>query len=371
MGGNLLIMLLIIGLPGACAFILAAMLPGHPFYQQLMVSCPLYALYLCSDSAYRFHEAYFWTSVGITHGITWLLLGLTGWTVRHCWQDRPAVGRRLSWHELWNFFKFGPIHKRAPYRKRLLNVNAFYWLAARTKSKPLQVWGVLVFVAAWWIWARMQFGTIWLDESTNGTNLATAIMLNVALKLWVGIEAGRQLAEERQSGGFELLLSTSLTIQDILKGQWLALRRQFLAPTLLSVAAALVFMSIALHHSPGNSTLILGVWLSAIGMFAADVTALFWTAMYCALTAHSPNQAVISTISRIVIAPGIVFAAILVLANLYSYFSGTGNQNLGFYVVWWLGLGLAVDLIYGLAAWRQLNMRFRNLAVASSVKRMG
>jgi len=31
MGGNLLVMLLLIGVPGACAFILASLLPAHPF----------------------------------------------------------------------------------------------------------------------------------------------------------------------------------------------------------------------------------------------------------------------------------------------------------------------------------------------------
>ena len=57
------------------------------------------------------------------------------------------------------------------------------------------------------------------------------------LKLWITTEAGQQLAVDKKSGAFELLLSTPLTVRDMVRGQWLALRRQFLKP-LAAVAAS-------------------------------------------------------------------------------------------------------------------------------------
>jgi ABC-type Na+ efflux pump permease subunit len=363
MGANLLLLLLIIAVPGACGTLLAYFLPSQQFKQQLLFSCPLYSLYLCSDTLYRFHRAYFWLSVGIIHVLTWVLLALASWAVRYSWQDKPAGSRRLTWRERWRAWNFGPAATRALYRKRLLDANAFYWLAARSRFKPLHVWGVLLFVAGWWIWARIQFGTPWTDESTTtGANIATAVMLNVALKLWVGLEACRQLAEERQSGSFELLLSTPLTIADILQGQWLALRRQFLVPALLSTAIALIFMINSVLHSPGQSGFMVAAWLGAIFMFLADVAALAWTAMYSAMITHSPNQASVVSISRIVLAPAIVFGAIAVLMNLYAYVSGVPGPRAGFYLAWWLALGFAVDLIYGLSSRKRLLTHFRDLA---------
>jgi phosphatidylglycerophosphate synthase len=103
-------------------------------------------------------------------------------------------------------------------------------------------------------------------------------------------------------------------------------------------------------------------------MFAADVVALGWTAMYCALTTRSPNHASMLTISRIVIAPAVILAAIVVLANVYSYLSAMPGPSLGFYLAWWFGLGLVADLIYGLTARRQLLTRFRHLAWYSKPK---
>src|SRR5256885_8919754 len=43
-----------------------------------------------------------------------------------------------------------------------------------------------------------------------------------SLKGWFASEVGRQLAEERKRGALELLLSTPLTVKEILRGQRLA-----------------------------------------------------------------------------------------------------------------------------------------------------
>ena len=46
----------------------------------------------------------------------------------------------------------------------------------------------------------------------------------------LGRIGGRQFAEDRHSGALELVVSTPLGVKEILRGQWLALRRQFLGP---------------------------------------------------------------------------------------------------------------------------------------------
>jgi len=176
------------------------------------------------------------------------------------------------------------------------------------------------------------------------------------------------LAEDRQAGAFELLFSTPLTVQEVLQGQWLALKRQFLGPVLLSAAVAVCFMISAIQHSPDEHGLLLEFWIGAILMFIADVMAMRWTAMHAALTTRNPNQASILTISRIVILPGVILGAILVLANLYSYLSDTPRPGLSFYVWWWFALGLLADAIYGLTARRQLLTRFRQLASSEARK---
>ena len=57
--------------------------------------------------------------------------------------------------------------------------------------------------------------------------------MNLVIKVWFALEAGKQLSEDRKQGALELLLSTPLTVQDILRGQRLALERQFLGPVMV------------------------------------------------------------------------------------------------------------------------------------------
>jgi len=362
LGANLLVLLLITGIPGACAGLAAYFIPQAGFHWEFLCSCPLYSLFLCDESTYLLRRNHFWESVAIIQAVTWCLLWLASAAVRKAWQDRPVGARTSLWKRVAAFCSFGPGNQRAAYRRRLLDQNAFFWLVARARLKPLHVWLVLLCVAGWWIGARLQFGPLWLDDSSNGVNIATAIMLNVALKLWVGLETCRELAEARQSGVFELLLSSPLTVADIVRGQWLALRRQFLIPIALSLAVVLIFLLGALAHSyAGHAQLIL-LWGGGMVMFLLDVAALFWTGLYSAVTTRTPNQAAVLTISRIVLGPGVLFAAVLVLANAYSYLSGRPGPETGFYLAWWFGLGVAADLIYGLTGRRQFLTRFRHLA---------
>jgi hypothetical protein len=364
MGANLVLLIAIIGLPGALAGALFFFLPTHPAYHALLFSCPLYSLYWCDDSLYRAHQSYYWCSVATVHVLTWGLLTAASWVVPRSWQDRSSRAQPRG----------APLDnqrqvRRIEYRRRLLNVNAFYWLAARSRFKSLQVWGLFLFIGLWWLWATWQLGPLWLTDNISGTNLATAIMLNVALKLWIGLEACRQLAEDRKAGAFELLFSTSLTVHDVIRGQFLALRRQFLWPTVLAGIVVLIFMIAAVEHALQDRLTLFGMWLAAIALFAVDVTALVWTSMFCALSTRGPNHATVLAVTRIILIPSLILVVVIVIANVTTAMGGISDLPFLFYFSCWVGLGLLADLVYGLAAWRRLPSRFRQLACEGALKK--
>ena len=190
------------------------------------------------------------------------------------------MARFLACLELWQARKTGP------YRKRLLDINAFYWLAARARLKPLHVWTFLGLMAFWWLRGWMDSGALWFDPVTA---ITLALILNCTLKAWIALEAGQQLAEDQKAGALELLLSTPLTVRDILRGQFLALRRQFLKPLLVTIAVELILMTADLRHS-GNRKPELHLWLAGITMLVADVLTLPVVAMRIALTAKNPAR---------------------------------------------------------------------------------
>ena len=67
----------------------------------------------------------------LVHGLGWLFLVLASLIVPRSWQDRPAGAQRLRWNERWRLWSYGDVVERAAFRKRLLDKNAYYWLAAR------------------------------------------------------------------------------------------------------------------------------------------------------------------------------------------------------------------------------------------------
>src|SRR5439155_187846 len=244
--------------------------------------------------------------------------------------------RRSGWRELWHTWSYGQAGKQKGFRKRLLDVNAFYWLAGRARLKPIHVWTFLGFMAGWWLVGWITAGDVWFDPSIP---VLTALLLNCTVKVWVAIEAGQQLAEAQRTGAFELLLSGPLNVRDILRGQLLALRRQFLKPVLTIIAVELLFMQ-ALHRRSEDSQ-VLATWLTGMVMLVADIAALSGVAMASALTAKSHNQATIATVVRVLILPWVLFGVGVGIGNVWSALSLGKEWSPGWkvYLVLWFGLG--------------------------------
>jgi hypothetical protein len=363
-----LILLLTIFLPAAIAIGLAVM-SSAPTPDDVFAPSPIFSLFYGFDVFYRtkLGPAHFWISLGAVVAITLLLLGLASVIVPRTWQDKSAPQvrtRRLTWRGFWRGLSYGRLAKQAPHRKRLLDVNAFYWLSARARLKPLHVWIFLGLTMIWWTWGWTDAEITWYDPLIA---ITLAMILNATLKSWVTIEAGQQLAEDRDGGALELLLSTPMTVRDILHGQYLALRRQFLKPLLLAIALELVFME-AEARNGGAKTLPVGMvrplWLAAIVVLVADLIALTLTAVRTALTARNANRATIATMSRVLFLPWVLFAIGSGIANLWAaLFANNGYfPGLKTYVGLWFGVSLAVDLYFGLRSWKQLRSSFREIA---------
>ncbi|HWY75533.1 MAG TPA: hypothetical protein VN281_07945, partial [Verrucomicrobiae bacterium] len=335
------------------------------FAHLVMLPSPLSSVYWAADMNYRMAPQFYWLSVGVSYGWIALFLLLASLITPHSWQDRPGGVMVRRWRELWHDLNYGNAARRKAFRQRLLGVNAFYWLAARVQSKPLHVWTVFGVIAALWVWGCVEFGSEWFNE---GVYFPTALILNTLLKLWIASEAGRQFGADRKLGSMELVLSTPLGAKDILRGQWLALGRQFLAPLVMVVGVELVFLAASMQRetfmaNPMNPTL----WVAALVMLVADVIALCWVAMWMGLTVKNPNRITSLAVFRVVVAPCVVYAAVMAVA---SGINAAGRYSLpppGWKILagLWFALGILADVVFGLAAWRQLTTRFRELAIDS------
>ena len=361
MAANITLLFALMVVPAACMYALEYLAPAMRKLPQLLFCCPPYAFYLCDDVHYTVAPDHFWWSVGVIHGLTWLLVMTAGWIVPHSWQDRPSRAEKGRWRELWHAWRHGPVAEQGAFRRRTLDANAFYWLAARPRNRPVHVWTFLACMAVWWLVCRAVSGRVWLDPSAA---VVTALLLNFTFKVWLTIEAGRQLAEDRRTGAFELLLSVPLTVHGIVRGQLLALRRQFMWPLLAVLGVELLFL--VQMHRRASDWQQQAIWLAGMFMLVIDLVALSWVGMWRALVEKGHNRATISTLMRVLVLPWALFGAAVGAGEVWFGLALLQKWSPGwqFYLKLWMGFGLAADLVFGLTAWWQLRTRFRELALS-------
>jgi ABC-type transport system involved in multi-copper enzyme maturation permease subunit len=309
------------------------------------------------DRAFRSEPQQFYWSLGVIHGLSWFFLGLASLIAPRAWQDRPTGARGLGWRERWQTWTHGGSLERRSFREHLLNVNAFYWLASRPRQRVMWVWGALICAALIWAWGLFEFKDDWFNE---GVYITTALVLNLMLKWWVASEAARKLTEDRRIGALELLLSTPLSIRDILAGQRLALQRQFLGPVVVVLGAEFLMWTAGTNSSAGKSSEWGSLWIAGMTMFVADLVALYWVGMWLGLSARNPKRAFSGTILRVLVLPWIAFCAFLMFAAM----APTSVRDMGWEVFLgtWFALGLAADIGFGLHARHKLLTEFRLIA---------
>jgi ABC-type transport system involved in multi-copper enzyme maturation permease subunit len=359
MGVTLLVILFVTAILPACGF-WRAIATNRQMASWWLLPSAGHSYYFAFDDTYKSGAREFWWSAGVIHALGWLFILMACVIVPRVWQERPGSAHVLRWRELWHRWSFGGVTERVGFRSRLLDQSPYFWLSARARLKPGYVWMVLGVVACVWVWGVAKWHRNWLNE---GTYILTGLLLNMLIKVWFGLEAGRQLAEDRRQGALELLLSTPLTIREILRGQQLALRRQFQGPVIVVLVASFLLMmaafSDALFKEASES---LGYWAwwwaAGMAMLVADLVAMYWVGMWRALTARNPTRAALGNLGRILVLPWVVLflgalASVLLLSH--TGVDITPKVLLGSWVV----VGVAADIGFGSWAKHKLLTEFR------------
>lgn len=287
----------------------------------------------------------FYQSLALIHGVAWLLFLVASVVVPRTWQDRPAGVRRLRWRERWQQWSYGAEFERRAFRARLLDANAFFWLAARDRLKPAWVWGALGLLLCGWVWGWTRVGADWLEPPVY---VVTAFLINSMLKNWFAWEATRQISEERRAGSLELLLVTPLRLEDIIRGQRLALQRQFFWPVMVTLVSEVWMMAAGLSQTYDSSDQLSWAawWIAGLVMLVVDLVALFWVGMWMGLASKQPKRAYSDAVGRILAVPWVMFLFFMIYLFFTSY-RGQVSVTWKTYLGVWLAIQLAVDAGYG------------------------
>jgi ABC-type transport system involved in multi-copper enzyme maturation permease subunit len=335
---------------------MAYQLRMFPYPHAALLSTPATGCFLAFDVNYTKNpHADFWINAAVTQLYAWIFFGLACRIVPWSWQD-ATIGTKFFWR------RTAAPAGRARRRAALLEVNPFLWRVARLGQKRLLVWLLLGILFLLWLRCPRWFSTsLW----EPGMDFLLLVPAGLTLKVWLAAEASRTFSEDRGSGGLELLLSTPLHEKEIVRGQLLALRRQFGPPTVALLLTNLMFLVAEMGRlGVGERKTFLWLHLLLGGFLAADMIALSWVGMWLGLINRKPNRAALLALARIVALPGALFVVLIGLSAL----SLKTNDPADVAIAFWIVLGLAADLYFGLDARNKLRAGFRTI-VAEGVAR--
>jgi hypothetical protein len=110
------------------------------------------------------------------------------------------------------------------------------------------------------------------------------------------------------------------------------------------------------------------VWIAAISIFIADLIALAWVAMWTGLRSINANRAAGAAAARILVLPWLLFAmgatGLAILDEIDRGIIPRWVSDETTAIVAWAVICLAVDVFFGVWAYRNLTGRFRETAAA-------
>jgi ABC-type transport system involved in cytochrome c biogenesis permease component len=332
-----------------------------------------------SDALFRRNPSDYWSSLGFTHGIGWAFLLLASLIVPRAWQQ-PA-GRISRLQENAGQFSYGRNRERRKrFRQRALDVNPFFWVAHRARGKATVVsLAVIAIVGGYCIsflldpgdW-RSPWGFIW-----------PAFWLHCLIKVWLTFEACRRFVEDRRSGALELILSTPMTPEKIVSGQWQALRHQFgfavgvilLFDVVLTVSGVTVPLWVGATLNAKNSWAFVVMMVAGMVVFILDLLALGWLSMWRGMNARHSYTAFLWSAVQLLLAPWVLFYVAMTVGLMMFFLPravrgvGPGSNLLEWLpvilTVVWFGLSVAAAAFSIGWARKHLHRDFRYRATAS------
>ena len=326
----------------------------------LLIPSAGYACAAASDALYGTRKLGFWTSIGVIHAMGWIFLILAGIIARHSWQERAPGVTRDRLQKLWRRMLYGGAEVSRAVRHQLLGINPCLWLTARHRFKTWLVWGFLALAGFGFLLGWLEFENDWLEMPIY---VMTALVLHTALRAWCSSEAVLCLGPDRRSGALELLLSTPLSVPELLRGHHLALQRQFLKPALVLVFVDILFLVAGLEETHGSTDQAAWIWtwIIGIGVFLLDLQTMAWLGMWFGLRMRQMSRAAGQACAVVFVLPWALYGLFFTLLWLLEI-PLPDHEPVGFLLGTYVVISVAVDVVALRAARHRLRRDLRRLA---------
>jgi hypothetical protein len=362
---------------------------------------PLHSLF-SAEGIRIFGKNNYWSSLAAVMGVSWTWLVIATWRVSRSWRDQPKGVREWGLAKILEDWRERGRAGRVALRRRLLGINPFFWLGARGRitSPVFMCLAVLVtiitsYVAAPFFATVMPAG-VW--KPMVGHLFAWfwgGAAIHALLFYYAAMIASRRLAEDKQTGALELVLSTPTSEASISRGLWMAYGRRMLFPATVAILVYFFFiwqcatMAVldppSAHIPPGTTagqllwhvllgrpfggvrldwgfTLVLRIALSVFLLFILVWFTLGWLARWLGLRMKHAGFAPMASLALVFIPPVILFSFLVYLVNALKLDRMPDRQLVPLMV--WIALGIGVSHCVLLSRWaaRRLRKDFRAIA---------
>jgi ABC-type transport system involved in cytochrome c biogenesis permease component len=295
---------------------------------------PVFAHNLAFGSLTGSQKVYFALSSIVILGLGAACLAAASLLTPHCWQDKAkaSFGQRLR--ERLAIWKTGHIQTRSSIGRMLLDRNPVLWLVSFQSGVRTSVWFYIAVLVAAGLFLVLDLSRFYDPAAVRlGISLPLAYLLNIGLKVRIGGWASYRLAEARENGALELILSTPVRIPELVNGHFLGFRRVFGWPTLAVLALLLAFYFLSLpgferlavlFNSEPDSQLfrIRGLMLLTISLafLLLDALALTWCGIWFGLKSKNPGQARVFTMVLCLVVPLLLYPFLLPIMDQFAVF---------------------------------------------------
>ena len=377
------------GVLGAAAVMDSLKCP-RVWVEAVALLCPFYGL-IASGGNRVLGQNHYWLSLGLVACFSLLGLLLASWRLSRTWQDRPKRSRTVmgSLAERW---RLAGATGRAKLRRRLLDWNPFFWLASRNRvTAPIFMLLTVLLVALTVYVAVPFFDRVFRVNPGELEGFAFAWLwlglgMHALVLYYAAMIASQRVAEDKQSGVFELILSTPVTEKLISRGFWLAYWRRLFFPALAATVIHLFFiwlgasfakseadeipkgMSVAqlLWHAlwklpiSGNRDdwsfwYALRFVLLALVLMGLVWVTLGWLARWLGLRMKHPGFAPLAALAVVCVPPVVVFTFFCIVAEETRFFRLP--DSLVVPIIMWTAFGIGAAHCLAVSRWSALRLR--------------
>ncbi|MEO6036468.1 MAG: ABC transporter permease subunit, partial [Verrucomicrobiota bacterium] len=394
-------------LAGATPLLLAEVLPkmSYPqiFATMLSEFCPLNILNTADDAKPLFKAREYWLALAGSVSFALGSFAFVAWIIGKTWRDRPKSVPLWSRVSLGKNFRERSNASRKAFRRRLLAINPIFWLAGRQRiSAPVFMLITVVLVLV------TEIGSIKFFSGMFGTGALNMMEGRLFAWAWTGVVihlfslyygatvASQRLAEDKQTGALELILSTPTSERAIARGLWMAYGRKMSFPAVAAVSVHFFFIwqCLAVLMEEASSKISRHISLLRFGLSAifyqpidgvlpewhvgfilrflllllvavmANWLMLGWFARWLGLRMKYPGFAPTVAVALAVVPPIGEFSFICYLFSKSSFFHMPEQQIL--LIMMWIAFGIVVGNCLLLSTWAAGKLRRELREVISS-----